>query len=925
VESDEIDQKRLKAIRQEFIKLSELRFSQMQESLSPTQADYLKLLPLLFHVNHPMLPGYVDKFTPCGLPNYTPSMVEKKIAKTVSQSFEYKPRAYLSYRIAALYLMGSMGTLGQSNSSDIDLWVCLSEPLESSLTKKLTNKANNIKNWLAEIGIELNYYLVNLDDFSGNRSKKIEVDSCGNAQKFLLLDEFYRTAVWFAGRWPMWWLIPTEKNYASYAKRLIEQKHLDSADWIDFGEVQSIPASEYFSASLWQLYKAIESPYKSLVKLLLIEIYAKLFPCAGILSDEFKNKIHQGYSDPQEVDPYFLILQFAEKALKDTPQRLEFSRRAFYLKVNVKIKATKKNRPNWRYTSIKKLIHNWGWSQTRLDYLNNRQHWDIATVIHERKDLVRELTNSYHFLSNFARVQGVINKVAKNELLSLGRRLYAAFERRNGKIEVLNNGIAKDIIEDVITLNEDREKGWQFYLKHLNRDNLSIEQPVFVGRSLLDCLCWGCANKVINKHTHCQIYSPSEFLNLRFASEAIIDILKLLKSFEHFESKIDFNKSAKLIAFGLFFNSRNDPLKDEKKNNFYRVATKSDYLSWTDTKTNLVSHFDMLAINSWGELTIQHFSGDTAWVTFFKQHHKYLPDTIESLSMFCRGLVQSDSIIQRTVDLLEKWRHLLIKSQRTRNGYRYLMAVERKWISVFFQDSEIEYYVYSSLNKMLVAEKEVELTASVDKKIIYQIDTWLPISPFLNKVLNRRLSNNLDCFIYQKSRQQFEIAVRSQNGRLHFQTHRNTSTEQLIAHYQQFFDKVYNRAKDHVSVQALVNYYSFTPERSQFKKVEIKSSFLQQEFSLVQAIAVYRSSRLVGFDLFTANESYLYIEFGEQAYVKLVKQLLIIRKEARNYPIFLTDLDLSQVNIKASFIELLDHKRQIEEKLNKVMRKLLAG
>ena len=31
------------------------------------------------------------------------------------------------------------------------------------------------------------------------------------------------------------------------------------------------PAEEYFGAGLWQLYKAISSPYKSLIKTILIE------------------------------------------------------------------------------------------------------------------------------------------------------------------------------------------------------------------------------------------------------------------------------------------------------------------------------------------------------------------------------------------------------------------------------------------------------------------------------------------------------------------------------------------------------------------------------------------------------------------------------------------------------------------------------
>jgi adenylate cyclase class 1 len=116
---NEIDKKDLKIIENEFLFLSRIRFDRMLESLTPKQQDYLHLLPLFFHVNHPMLPGYHDSFTPCGIPNYSPTSLEKKIAKTVSQSFEYQSKAHRYFSIASLFLMGSMGTLGQSLSSDI--------------------------------------------------------------------------------------------------------------------------------------------------------------------------------------------------------------------------------------------------------------------------------------------------------------------------------------------------------------------------------------------------------------------------------------------------------------------------------------------------------------------------------------------------------------------------------------------------------------------------------------------------------------------------------------------------------------------------------------------------------------------------------------------------------------------------------------
>jgi adenylate cyclase class 1 len=56
----------------------------------------------------------------------------------------------------------------------------------------------------------------------------------------------------------------------------------------------------------------------------------------------------------------------------------------------------------------------------------------------ERRELVAELNHSYRFLSQFARTQNASSRADQRDLNVLGRRLYAAFERRAGKVEVIN-------------------------------------------------------------------------------------------------------------------------------------------------------------------------------------------------------------------------------------------------------------------------------------------------------------------------------------------------------------------------------------------------------------------------------------------------------------------------------------------------------
>ena len=48
--------------------------------------------------------------------------------------------------------------------------------------------------------------------------------SSGSTQHNLLLEEFYRTSILVAGRYPMWWVVPPqfEKNYDEFIQWLQE-------------------------------------------------------------------------------------------------------------------------------------------------------------------------------------------------------------------------------------------------------------------------------------------------------------------------------------------------------------------------------------------------------------------------------------------------------------------------------------------------------------------------------------------------------------------------------------------------------------------------------------------------------------------------------------------------------------------------------
>lgn len=88
------------------------------------------------------------------------------------------------------------------------------------------------------------------------------------------------------------------------------------------------------------------------------------------------------------------------------------------------------------------MVDSWGWSVTELKNLDNRIRWRAEDVVTLRRVVVAELIHSYRLLSRLARHHGTRAAISSNDMNLLGRKLYAAFQRKAGKVEQINPGLA---------------------------------------------------------------------------------------------------------------------------------------------------------------------------------------------------------------------------------------------------------------------------------------------------------------------------------------------------------------------------------------------------------------------------------------------------------------------------------------------------
>jgi adenylate cyclase class 1 len=82
---ESIDTENLTEVVRRFQNLHDLQLQHIQTYLTPSQSDFLDLLPLLFHCNHPQLPGFISSETPFGIPGYHPSSRTLECARQLSK------------------------------------------------------------------------------------------------------------------------------------------------------------------------------------------------------------------------------------------------------------------------------------------------------------------------------------------------------------------------------------------------------------------------------------------------------------------------------------------------------------------------------------------------------------------------------------------------------------------------------------------------------------------------------------------------------------------------------------------------------------------------------------------------------------------------------------------------------------------------
>lgn len=589
---------------------------------NPGKAALLfKIIPFLLHSNYPDLPGYVDDDKcPYGLHSFDPEeaidheLFRRYFPNTTALRID-TPSPYAEEPcIHSLMTIGSIGSIAQSDKSDCDYWLSIRhKELGEDGVRQLEEKCKNISDWAQKKGTEVYFFLMDIDQTKENSFESAaEEESAGSAIKILLKDELFRTHILVAGKMVLWWLIPpglTEKEYQKYVLDLVKNNKIKPDDFIDLGYLSDIPKSEIFGACLWQMNKALDSPFKSVIKFAYLELLLRRKTEAlPLFSDKVKcfvtypEKLKGQGEEPLElsdVDPYLLlardIVAYYQNESSKQKQRDSLIRECLFLKTLEGMESQKKakfGQQNYQKATMK-IMEQWNLLPDDYDHFVEFKDWKYKELVNfgiKVHDYLIETYKSLRWIfKNFS--EGNALTITERDVSILGRKLFTFYEKKPNKIDYIRS-VSRDLMgQKDITIHITKFEGkFYYYAFQGEHDHESVKHQLgsVIKREddLVRLITWLLVNGILHDKTSLHLtknFLPIDLVDIQQLAEALLKAFPII-NFSQISAQ-NLIKQEAIVRALIVVNFSKEPVKGSKT-----------------FKSTLITE------NSYGEYFIQNFT-----------------------------------------------------------------------------------------------------------------------------------------------------------------------------------------------------------------------------------------------------------------------------------------------------------------------------
>jgi adenylate cyclase class 1 len=621
------DEEMLFSNRQDFLRFNRFKIDRNLITLSEIDRLIFLVAPRLLHVHQEGLPGYFEGDPPCGIHNFSLDKESQIAAEKLFPDVIIRRNPELKPVIHTALLMGSVGSIAQTKKSDLDytLLVDKKDFTEESM-KLFQKKLNLIETWTWDnFNLETHFFINDFEEVKNNIFGESDSESTGSALAKLLKEEMYRTMIIVSGKIPFWLIAPVncddDRYYELYEKLLAGQTLLKKEEFIDMGNVDDISQGEFFGGSIWALIKSFKSPFKTLMKMGVLEEYMFGDTKSNLLCHQIKDKY---YNDVPylDIDPYLGMFERVQKFFTESKsaEEVDALRHAFYLKVGTQVTADEfeKGSDIWRKSTLIKMLKEWEWTAEKIEKLNQYSNWQMMHKVDLGNRINKILMASYKNISEKNKTLDPSESlITEKDTHLLGRKLFSFYRAAPNKVDNLGALVDGKTAENELTFileQKSRTDKPEWYLVR-GRTRAFIEQIdkediIRKSSTLPFLLAFTVFNNLYSENTEVLLRSEGDSIK----ENDLIALLKILKNFIESVniaalSNEDLLGDARINQLFLLVDFGNPPPPEITMGNIRDCKSNDELNQFISKRIERARNVTTIYLTSWGELFCKSYAG----------------------------------------------------------------------------------------------------------------------------------------------------------------------------------------------------------------------------------------------------------------------------------------------------------------------------
>jgi adenylate cyclase, class 1 len=451
--------------------------------------------------------------------------------------------------------------------------------------------------------------------------------------------------------------------------------------------------------------------------------------------------------------------------------------------------------------------------------------------------------------------------------------------------------------------------------------------------TLVELIAWAHFNGLYAQHTHPVLFSSDESVELRDL-EAIRGHLHahVPARLAHVSEMDDYASQPYMLAASAFINVGVDPMADYTRLGKRLTTDRVDALDYSGAHRNLVCVVDYLVVSSWREILTYRFHDMDGLMSALCEHLRWVANSVAvgHEPAGCRCLTPGfggtvASRMERLFGDVAGWWIRLASNEPS----RYVVKASERYY-VLLGEAETAHHEftgsYDELVRHLGRPDTVFSSVHFDRHALE--NSPLPLMYGLNKPDTIQ-------FFFETVGRTAQLFVLDEQGALFEHEIPYFSQEALLRQYAKFFESVTCRLKP-VSENGPtrpatpIEYRRLVRDLAAgYRAVDIDASRIDLDSRIISIQVIGRSiGARTEFTLYCDDVEFSALEYGDGLFAAVAEHVRQKRLGGETYPIYITDIDLSQLapreGVQNAYqtINFLNYKKAVELRLKQALQGL---